>query len=261
MDQQPPPFDGDEIRFEIAQIDLGGAAGQPRPMEDPSAPGASAPMRLPRTVLILTLACAVLALGIPQVRGSVLIHLRRGAGAPATGAMLVLHPPAAPRMLPPPLVLLPTPPLAAAPNDCSPAPPLSMVEMPVFGLGVGRAPVYVAGLQGHPLKLRLGGPDGKAYTQYGWLAQIEWALDPGYAQRVTVSVGYPHAGSVGLLTVSQWRAPAPSAVLDPVAADDVPMRPHWNEWMGTVFLPVAGCYLLQASWSGGAWAIPFAAGR
>jgi len=182
-------------------------------------------------------------------------------GAAVAGATFVLHVPAAPTPLPPPLMLLPAPPLAPPPRDCPAPPTLSTVDVPFFGRAIGRAPLYIVGVRGQPLTVHLGGPDGMAYTQYGWVAQIEWALMPEYAGRVTVSADYLVDGSRALMTESQWQAPSTSVVLDPLPANGVPMAPHWNEWIGTLFLPGAGCATLHAQWFGGAWTIPFAAGR
>lgn len=37
--------------------------------------------------------------------------------------------------------------------------------------------------------------------------------------------------------------------------------PDYQEWGSYIFIPKAGCYQLEATWPGGRWSFPFAAGR
>ncbi len=93
------------------------------------------------------------------------------------------------------------------------------------------------------------------------MAQVAWAVSPGYSGKVRVSSRSLLDGQFGLLAITVFDTPSTTGVLDPQAANPVPMRPHWNEWISRLFLPGAGCYALDATWRGGGWSIPFAAGR
>jgi hypothetical protein len=261
MSQRTTTPDADEWEIEICDVDGVGRTGQPRPLPGPETPPAvPRPQRLLIAVMTSLLVATVVVLGLPPIRAALVRQLSLGASRPPMAALAGAgSAPVAP--ISPPLTLLPAPTLASPPRTCPGPPPLTTVEVPFFGPALGLAPTYVIGPRGQPLTLRLGGPDGRAYTRLGWLGQIEWALSPGALDRITVSVVRLSDGLPALLTVGPRRQPATTGVLDPQSANDGPTGPHWREWLGAVYLPGAGCYALEATWPGGSWQIPFAAGR
>jgi hypothetical protein len=261
MSERTPQTAGDDSEIEVSDLDAAGCSGPARPL-----PGLHMPPRVPRThrlrivVLATVVTIVLVVLGVSPLRVAVLARLGSSIGT-RTSTPPAGHP-APSSALPPPLVDLPAPPLAAPPANCPAPPAFSTVTVPFFGPAIGFSPIYVVGLHGQPLTLHLGGPDGRAYTQYGWLAQIVWAMAPGFAAPATISVSRLSDGQALLLTSGPGREPATSAVLQPAASAGIStLHAQWNEWLGMLFLPDAGCYTLRVAWPGGGWSIPFAAGR
>jgi hypothetical protein len=57
------------------------------------------------------------------------------------------------------------------------------------------------------------------------------------------------------------RAPSTTPILDP-RAPPIPNQPAgWADFLSYLFIPQAGCYVLEAAWPGGMWRLTFAAGR
>jgi hypothetical protein len=61
------------------------------------------------------------------------------------------------------------------------------------------------------------------------------------------------------------KAPTTTPKLDPTQPGAYPYNPAnpdqvFPEYPSYLFIPRAGCYVLEASWPGGHWRIPFAAG-
>ncbi|HLJ81359.1 MAG TPA: hypothetical protein VKT52_07740, partial [Ktedonobacterales bacterium] len=54
---------------------------------------------------------------------------------------------------------------------------------------------------------------------------------------------------------------APVMTIDPTQVPSATNDGKWKIWFGTLYLPAAGCYALQANWPGGSWRVTFAAGR
>jgi len=64
----------------------------------------------------------------------------------------------------------------------------------------------------------------------------------------------------------QFANPDPvvtSLFLDPNHPNhlDAGAGPDYEEWGSYLYIPTAGCYQLDATWPGGQWSFPFAAGR
>ena len=153
------------------------------------------------------------------------------------------------------------PPLGMAPADCMPGPALH----PIFsrlGPGIGQSPLWVFGFGGsHPV-LQIETSYDTYVAPYGWTWKLIWEVGPHFSSKITLRGKNVHTG------VPIWfqllNDPAvTSAVLDP----QHPNHPApaggegYAEWGSYIFVPVAGCYQIEASWPGGQWSFPFAAGR
>ncbi|HKT37177.1 MAG TPA: hypothetical protein VJR48_02330, partial [Ktedonobacterales bacterium] len=54
---------------------------------------------------------------------------------------------------------------------------------------------------------------------------------------------------------------APLATIDPAHGLAHTRDARWDIWSGVLYLPGAGCYIVQANWPGNGWFVDFAAGR
>ena len=164
--------------------------------------------------------------------------------------------------IPSPSSLPPTPtppPLGSVPKNCSPGPapqPLFSRLGPVFGGGK----VWFIGIDGPHAVIHF--PQSYGYTTpYGWTRKMVWEVGPYYTGTVTLT-------SENILTHQPlWlqigdQAPTHAPVLDPKHPGHLGSTdgPDWAEWGSYIFVPTAGCYMLEATWQGGHWQIPFAAG-
>jgi hypothetical protein len=177
------------------------------------------------------------------------------------------------------LLTPPAPALGWAPARCdTTAPRLTHVGPPQWGVAVGKAPVWLAGMSGAYPTLRLG-EEARAYdyswsapyTQFGWPAPIGLVLGSGFdfSQSVVLSgwnVTTGEAVSFGFITAGIWGAPdyvAPAYVLD--TASGTPPAGGADStgtfWYGYAFIPRAGYYVLTASWPDGNWKATVSAGR
>jgi hypothetical protein len=158
--------------------------------------------------------------------------------------------------------LLPTatpPPLETVPSNCTPGPTLHQI-FPGIGPGIGNAPLWVFGFGGpHPV-IRIG-PHDTYVALYGWVWKIIWEVGPHFLSKITlrgknVRTGAPIWFQLDGPNVS-------SAVLDPQHPNHpVPAAGEgYAEWGSYIFIPADGCYQINATWSGGQWSFPFAAGR
>ncbi|HEY7984739.1 MAG TPA: hypothetical protein VID73_11260 [Ktedonobacterales bacterium] len=170
-----------------------------------------------------------------------------------------------------------TPALGPAPASCgAEPPPLTPGGPPLWGEAIGRAPVLLGGFIGPYATMPLGpAASTMAYgwkaphTQYGWPAPIGLVLraanPPGPVTLAGWDVRTGHPLWFGFITAGQWGPPArvvPSITLDP-AHPAVPAGGWTGEerfWYGYAFLPGAGCYVLSATWPGGAWRATVSAG-
>lgn len=161
--------------------------------------------------------------------------------------------------LPTPLPTATPPPLGTVPTNCTPG----LALHPVFsslGPGIGQSPLWVFGFGGPHTILVIETSDPHV-APYGWERKLIWEVGPHFSSKITLSGKNVRTG------VPIWfqfdEPPVSSAVLDPQ---------HFNhpapaggegyaEWGSYIFVPVAGCYQIEASWPGGQWSFPFAAGR
>jgi len=162
-----------------------------------------------------------------------------------------------------PPTLLPTatpPPLEAIPPNCAPGPTLHQI-FPAIGPGIGNAPLWIFGFGGtHPV-LRID-PQGTYVAPYGWTWKIIWEVGPHLLSVITLRGKNVHTGAPIWFQLLDGPIVS-SAVLDPQHPDHpVPVAGEgYAEWGSYMFIPAAGCYQMEATWPGGQWSFPFAAGR
>ena len=139
--------------------------------------------------------------------------------------------------------------------------------LPALALSVvGVAPVWAVGLDPTgPLPLGLG-----TQTEYGWPVKIPWLEKSAYTGTVTVQAWpWPHGRLLWLQGATQ--RPHTTLVLDPRHPSLTPLRTDarhpgtlvtasaWKGFSSLLFIPRAGCYMLQARWPGGTWSVPVTA--
>jgi hypothetical protein len=200
---------------------------------------------------------------IPRL--SILLGLLLLMTACSQGAPLLSRGSASPTGAQPSATLPPTPastvtppPLGVVPQNCSPgAVPQSVFSS--LGPVVGQSPIWAAGFDGPHAVLHISTSD--TYTQYGRTWKLVWTVGPHFFQKVTL-----HA--VNLRTREplwfQFDGPQTSSpVLDPQQPNHpIPAAGEgYAEWGSYLFIPAAGCYQIEATWSGGQVRILFAAGR
>ncbi len=155
---------------------------------------------------------------------------------------------------------LPTPIIANAtnvgrmPTDCALGPsPTSRYLDSEFGPGVGGPWLWLIG----------DGPDmsltGAHSYEHGWGVKALWVVGPHYTHPVTLRGGSSNDATP--IWFNFGDGPTPSPLLDPLHPGTITASDHgWAAFPSTVFIPKAGCYYLEASWPGGSWRMPFAAG-
>ncbi len=135
-----------------------------------------------------------------------------------------------------------------------------------FGPAIGSSPVW-AGAGSFdkrlPLRLEWSQSETSMYrTQYGWNHKFLWVIAARYQGIVTItgtnlrdgSFLYPQAQDSAL-------ASTPTILLLDTRSPTIANRTDtWLQFPGGLIIPKAGCYILEAKWSGGSWRIPFAAG-
>ena len=170
-----------------------------------------------------------------------------------------------------------TPALGSAPASCADAPaPLSAGAPPFERAMIGQSPVLLGGFVGPYPTIPLGSAATTVayswrapYSVYGWPAPIGLVLrkgmPPGPVMLSGRDVRTGHPLWFGFITAGQWGPPMrvmPGFTFDP-ADPPVPAGGVTNEevfWYGYAFLPGAGCYVLAATWPGGAWHVTVSAG-
>lgn len=157
--------------------------------------------------------------------------------------------------------LLPTStpqPLGAVPQDCLPGQTPQPFDSG-FTPGVGAGPLRVM-FEGNYPTIRLD-PSAEDYTQYGWGVSIIVALQLSYPDGVLLQGENLDIGSSLWFDFSFLPQQPTMALM--VNADHSGQYgdSQWTSWIGYLYIPVAGCYALEASWPGGHWQVFFAAGQ
>lgn len=155
--------------------------------------------------------------------------------------------------------------LGPLPKDC-PSSPAPQILGPDFGPAAGADLVWVGAgnfRNQAPLAL-IWSPTEAQFThdQYGWSHKFLYVVATSYQGKVTIhgtnlSDGSPiYLGAQDAATTDS----STSLVLDTRSSAITNRNDKWTEFPGGLFVPKAGCYSLEATWSGGSWRITFAAG-
>lgn len=155
--------------------------------------------------------------------------------------------------------------LDPAPRDC-PLGPARQTISQEFGPVVGGTPVWVDwpfSATSTPLTIHVANPTPDKHTLYGWPVPLLIAATPQYTKPVSVQAWNASTGVPLWFAHSAAGDSSPTYVvqlsLDPTQPDGV-SGDGYPSWFPTLYIPISGCYVMQASWPGGTWKIPFAAG-
>ena len=224
----------------------------------------SQPGRLRVVVVALCALAVVVAAGtFALVRGGIL-----GGASTTSGSQTPTATRSTPSPTPYPTPTLGTPTaLGAAPATCTPPAPTPQALPNGFKGGIGATPVWVAGFTGPQATKHIGAGE-LGYSRYGWLTLLFFAVEPGFTEPVAVRGTRLDDGSplwIGVLGPGQivnQATPLVTVVLDP-KRPAIPKNESdgWAEWHAVFYIPVAGCYFLEATWPGGSWRLTFAAGQ
>jgi hypothetical protein len=155
--------------------------------------------------------------------------------------------------------------LGKLPQDCLPGPIQKDISSN-FGPAVGADPVWVGAgnfRKQPPLALIWDQADASHnHNQYGWEHKFLYVVATRYQGVVTIqganlsdhSPLYPDAQDAELTSTLT------SLVLDTRNPTIANRNDQWTQFPGGLTVPKAGCYSLEAIWSGGSWRITFAAG-
>jgi len=147
--------------------------------------------------------------------------------------------------------------LGPVPRTCPAGPPPHNVDA-TFAPVIGARPVGVAGFISGPT-LHVG---ASIHDLHGWARKVLWATWPRYTQAVTLSGRQLYRGTPLWFQISD-EAASRTPRLDPrhpVVPGSGPTGTGFAQFPSYLFIPVAGCYVLQARWPGGSWQRVFAAG-
>lgn len=158
------------------------------------------------------------------------------------------------------------PPIGPIPTTCGASPTADPVGPPTIGRAVGAGPVWVDGFDGGAAIIHIARHATGTYTSNGWPVPIALAFKRPFSATVTVDAEVvPGFAPLWFSFQGPNGGTSPSAgfTLDP--QHDQNLSPSWDDtatfWFGTLFLPGAGCYALDANWSSGSWSKLFAAGE
>jgi hypothetical protein len=165
------------------------------------------------------------------------------------------------------------PALGPPPTGCGNGPAPRMI--PSLGqMAAGSAPVWALFLPAHgPLLVPMDA--GIVPSSYGWPWKIGWVERRGYNLPVTIRAWSLSGGPV--VWFKSERREGQNGVLpylrldprhisfyppavDPKHPDRVLPNVAWKGYGSVMYIPRAGCYMLEASWPDGSWRVRFAAG-
>lgn len=151
--------------------------------------------------------------------------------------------------------------LGAVPTNCPLGPHEVSPDPQQFGPGIGSSPVWAIGIGGQHATLHLGADGGGEYTSAGWVWKVLWVVSARFPQTITLQGKALH-GNMPLLFQLGDNYLTAMPVLDPRHPGTITGQDAgWSEFPSYLYVPAAGCYVLEAHWKGGGWMIPFAAGR
>lgn len=157
----------------------------------------------------------------------------------------------------PPTRSVPTPPpaIALSPESASCHPPLPQIIDPSFGPAVGTAPLWAIGPIGaQPFPVT--GPPDVAGSEHK--VKVLWVVAPHQQDPIKLR-GNNLADGTPLSFEFPGTPPATEVVLYPQVPGIPVQHGQWKEWPSYLYVPVAGCYALEAQWPDGSWRLTFAA--
>jgi hypothetical protein len=123
---------------------------------------------------------------------------------------------------------------------------------------------------GYSSVIHLGPTNYTQWPQWKWVVEV----GPGYNQPVTLTLRNRRTGELAWWSVEPPTPATQQLVLDPVLDTEdvgpVPWlsavphgapAPGWKEWGTFPVFSAAGCYSLEAHWSGGSWSSGIAVGN
>lgn len=164
-------------------------------------------------------------------------------------------------------------PLGPAPTNCPASPPLQTMTQDNFGGGFigtvsfqGSAPAWQLGL-GTDRVVHLYQDNVHSYSS----TKVMWVVGPNYSLPITLSGHevnsraalwfeiYPSNDIIGG-GASSYAIQAPLDPAAPNRGSTDNSTGHWNIWGIGIIVLTAGCYELDANWSGGGWLAIYAIG-
>jgi len=223
-------------------------------------------VQLPRPMVDVALAVTLVALLLVATPiGSALVAFAAHP-TPASSIKSIGSPTAMPAMLAPlpyPTPTLAVPAIGTIAATCAPETPLVDFSAGETVAGAGGPDVWFTATSEKPGYVQL--PQSN-YTQAGWPVPVTVFIRHGFAQSITLTghdltTGYslwlsPDANNPGSIAEA-----APLATIDPAHGLAQTRDASWDIWSGVLYLPGAGCYIVQANWPGNGWFVDFAAGR
>ena len=169
-----------------------------------------------------------------------------------------------PTITPTPVPTRPAP-LGLAPQNCPSSPALKKINTSFTSL-VGTAPAWVNSfIEQNQQPVLLFGDNHTMYSwvqydEHGWEHKFLYAVGPSYTGIVTFHGTNLRDGTPLWLVADNVPATTTSLVLNPGDPTVVNRPGDWVEFPGGLDIPKAGCYFLQADWTGGSWRMIFSAG-
>lgn len=154
-------------------------------------------------------------------------------------------------------------PLGPIPSNCQNNPPPESLPH-ALGDGIGMSPVWAVGFTpGLTLHLDFGDKGGMMHGPHGWYRKLAWLIGPDYRQRIVLRGSALAGGAPLWFQIGGNQPPTTTPLLNPQQPEaEFPGEPPgWAFFPSYMFIPRAGCYVVEASWPGGMWRLAFAAGR
>ncbi len=223
------------------------------------------PLPLIAAALAALLTLALLTTPIGPALGALVSRPRP---APTTAARvsngLIATP--APPSYPTPTLIVPA--LGSIPSNCPPESLLvtidSAIAPSVGGQGVWLTAGFVEAHGVAPQQraiIAMGRLSPSVYTAFGWPVQILVAVKQGLTQPITITGRDLRTDYPLWLSASPGDGAMPTVAIDPNQLPSRSSDGQWLLWFGVLYLPGAGCYMLQSTWPSGGWTATFAAGR
>lgn len=273
--EPPPEADGNDAeaaRDSESQVDeLNVQVSDLRRTPAESAAYAPLPWRqqrvqLPRPVVDVALTVMLVSLLLVATPiGSALVafaaHPLPAASISRIGSPTAMSARSAPLPYPTPTLNIPA--VGTVSATCAPGTPLVDFSAGETVAGAGGPDVWFVARSAKPGYIQL--PQGK-YTPAGWPVPVTVYIKHGLAQTITLTghdltTGYSLWVSPDANDPDTLAEAAPLATIDPTHGLAHTRDARWDVWTGVLYLPGAGCYIVQANWPGNGWFIDFAAGR